>query len=329
MAEPRSITGEAEAVRQPGTYSLWRTALHDALVADWGDVSGYFFILPAVVMFLVFNAWPIIRGLTIAFQDYRFLYVGWHPFNGIDNLREMVADKVFWESFSRSAYFFSLYVPATVILSLGVATLIANVWNPFAANVYRTIAYLPVILPIAVAMLLWKHLFNSNFGYLNYAINSVLGKGVAPSWTSDPKWVIPAMVISTVWKRSGYDVLLFLVGLYNINHELYEAAALDGAGAWRQFIYITLPLLRPVLVLTLVLSAGVIGVTTEPMVWFPTTAGIAGPQDSALTVGYYAYKLAFLYGDLRWGYAAAMNLTLGVLSMVIAAVVFRALGRRD
>lgn len=314
---------------ETSTIALWRSSLSEIRSARWGDVSGYLFILPAVIMFVVFNAWPIIRGLTIAFQDYRFLYEGWHPFNGLDNFIEIAGDKVFWQSFGRSAYYFSMYVPAIVIIPLVVAALIANVWEPLAASIYRTLAYLPVILPIAVAMLLWKHLFNSNYGYLNYAINQIAGRSVAPNWTSDPKWTMPAIVISAVWKSAGYNTLLFLVGLYNINREVYEAASLDGAGSWRQFISITLPLLRPVIVLALVLAAGVIGVTAEPMIWYPVDSGPAGPQDAALTAGYYAYKVAFLYGDLRWGYAAAINLVLGILAMCMAAIVFRTLGKRD
>jgi len=314
---------------RPSTFGLWKKSIRSLRREGWGDTYGYLFVFPAVVMFLVFNAWPILRGLTIAFQDYRYLYEGWHPFNGIDNFVEMAGDKTFWESLGRSAYFVSLYVPAVVIIPLIVATLVSNVWNSFFSNFYRAISYLPVILPIAVAMLLWKQLFNGSFGYLNYFINSIFGPGTAPGWTSDPKWVMPAMVISTVWKRAGYNTLLFLVGLYNINKEIYEAASLDGAGPWRQFTRITLPLLRPVLILTLVLSAGVIGVTAEPMIWFTVESGPAGPQNAALTAGYYAYKVAFLYGDLRWGYAAAINLVLGVLAMIAAAIVFKALSERD
>jgi ABC-type sugar transport system permease subunit len=329
VSQPRTNSPSIPAAEQASTFSLWRKSLREARQAQWGDVTGYLFVMPAVVMFLVFNAWPIIRGLMIAFQDYRFLYEGWHPFNGLQNFIEIAGDRTFLQSFSRSAYFAALYIPAIIVIPLVVATLISNVKSPLATNIYRTISYLPVILPIAVSMLLWKHLFNSNFGYLNYALSRIFGPGVAPRWTSDPKWVIPTIVVSAVWMHAGFNMLLFLVGLYNINHEIYESAALDGAGSWRQFVHITLPLLRPVLVLTLVLAAGAIGVTAEPMIWYPALGGPAGPQDAALTTGYYAYKVAFLWGDLRWGYAAAMNLVLGLISMIMAALVFRLLGQRD
>ncbi len=315
--------------RQPGTFALWKAALRNLTREGWGEGWGYLFILPAVAMFLVFNAWPILRGLVIAFQDYRFLYENYQPFNGFANYIEIAHDPVFWQSLGRSAYYFLMYVPAVVLVPLVIASLIANVWDSLAASIYRTLAYLPVILPIAVAMLLWRQLFNGQFGYLNYVLNMILGPGKAPGWLSDARWVMPAIAVSAVWKSCGYNTLLFLIGLYNINHEVYEAAALDGAGPWKQFIYVTIPLLRPVLVLILVLSAGVIGVTAEPMIYFPSTSGAAGPENAALTAGYYAYKVAFLYGDLRWGYAAAINLVLGILSMIIAGVVFRTLRRNE
>jgi ABC-type sugar transport system permease subunit len=314
---------------QEGTFALWRAALREVTRERWGDWSGYLFVFPAVAMFLLFNAWPIIRGLTIAVQDYRFLYEDHRPFNGLDNFIEMAGDKIFWESLGRSAHFWVLYVPLMVLVPLTVATLIARVRRPVIAGVYRTISYLPVILPIAVAMLLWRHLFNGQFGYLNYFLNKILGPGVAPNWTSDHRWVMIAIVISAVWKGAGYNTMLFLIGLYNINSELYEAASLDGAGPWKQFLYVTLPLLKPIVTIVLVLAAGAIGVTAEPMIWFGSIGGPAGPRNSALTAGYYAYKVAFLYGDLRWGYAAAINLTLGILSMLMATVAFRVLRSKD
>lgn len=317
------------APKQESTFALWKAALRNVSKEGWGDTWGYLFILPAVTMFLVFNAWPILRGLYIAFTDYRFIYENYQPFNGLSNYIEIAQDKLFWQSLARSAYWFVLYVPAMIVIPLVIATLIASVWHPFVASMYRAITYLPVILPVAVAMLLWKQLLNGQFGYLNFVLNKILGPGKAPSWLSDATWVMPAMVISAIWKHSGYNTLLFLIGLYNINHEVYEAASLDGAGPWKQFIYITVPLLRNVFVLILVLSAGVIGVTAEPLIWFRSTSGSAGPSNSALTAGYYAYKVAFLYGDLRWGYAAAINLCLGIVSMIAAGTVFRTLRRND
>ena len=116
--------------------------------------------------------------------------------------------------------------------------------------------------------------------------------------------------------------VLFLIGIYNINTEQFEAASIDGAGGWAKFRYITLPMLKPIFVIVLVLSAGVLGTTVEVLVLFDTGGG---PAESALTTGLYIYRTAFSVGDMRMGYAAAMSLVLGLLGMLLSAVVFKLL----
>jgi len=199
--------------------------------------------------------------------------------------------------------------------------LISSIQAPKEASVYRVIAYMPVVLPIAVALLLWRQLLNNQFGYVNHVLRDIFGLP-APNWLGDAAWVIPTLVIAAVWKQVGQTILLFLIGIYGINRELYEAAAIDGAGAWRRFVSITVPLLRPSFVLVLVLSAGVLGTVEESLIFFPNETG---PRASALLIGRYSYDVAFKLGDMRWGYAAAMSLTVGIISMVVSAIVFRVL----
>lgn len=288
-----------------------------------GATMGYLFILPAMLLYVTFSAYPLVRGLTIAFSDYRFLVPDHQPFNGLDNFIEMVNDQVFWESFRRSVYYTLIYTPLNVGLGLLIAVLISRIFNPLESALYRVIAYLPVVLPIAVALLLWKQLLNPQFGYINYFLREWIGIANPPAWLAEPKWVIPTLAIAAVWKNVGQNILLFLIGLYNINSELYEAAAIDGANAWRQFLHITLPLLRPTFVVVLVLAAGIIGTAEESLIMFGRTA--AGPQNAGMLVGRYSYDIAFYLGDMRWGYAAAINLTMGLISMLMAAVIFKLL----
>jgi multiple sugar transport system permease protein len=146
----------------------------------------------------------------------------------------------------------------------------------------------------------------------------------APNWLGDAAWIVPTLVIAAVWKQVGQTILLFLIGIYGINRELYEAAAIDGAGAWRKFLSITLPLLRPSFVVVLVLSAGALGRAEESLIFFPTETG---PRNAALLVGRYSYDVAFRLGDMRWGYAAAMTLTVGLISILLSALIFRTLRR--
>lgn len=281
----------------------------------------YLFILPGLTLYALFQGYPIVRGLVIAFSDYRYLVPNWAPFNGLDNWVQMANDGTFWASLGRSAYFTLLYMPSIVVIGLVAALLISRYQHPVEASVYRVIAYLPVVLPIAVALLLWRQLLNSQFGYVNYLLRDVGGLP-APNWLNDAQWVIPTLAIASVWKHVGQPVLLFLIGLYGINSELYEAAQIDGAGRLQLLWSITLPLLRPTLILVFVLSAGVLGTVEESLVFFPTDYG---SQNAALLVGRYAYDTAFRLGDMRWGYAAAINLTIGVISMLFSALVFRML----
>jgi len=281
----------------------------------------YLFIFPAIALYAVFQGYAIVRGLVIAFSDYRYLVPDWQPFNGVQNWVQMAGDVTFWASLGRSAYFTALYVPAILVVGIFAAVLISQYRNSVEASVYRVISYLPVVLPIAVALLLWRQLLNNQFGYVNYVVRDVLGLP-APDWLGDASWIIPTLAIASIWKHVGQPILLFLIGIYGINSEVYEAASIDGAGPWQQLWSITLPLLRPTLVLVFVLSAGILGTVEESLVFFPTDYG---SRNAALLIGRYAYDTAFRLGDMRWGYAAAMNLTVGVISMLLSTVVFRLL----
>ncbi len=315
-----STTGEG----QTSHAANWLRALRQTRRESWGDwISGYLFIGPAVLLYLVFNAYPLIRGLVIAFSDYRYLIPGHAPFNGLSNWVEMVGDKVFVESLARSFYYAVLYVLLNFTVAFLVAVLISQIKGPREASVYRVISYLPVVLPIAVALLVWKQILNPEFGYLTYFFKNLLGLKTAPDFLGDASWTIPVLATVAAWKTVGSNILLLLVGLYNINQELYEAASIDGAGWWRRLFAITIPLLAPTFTLIFVLAAGVLGAAEESLIFFGVTD--AGPEGAGRLVGRYAYEIAFLQGDLRWGYAAAINLTIGLLSMLISAVIFRAL----
>lgn len=300
----------------------WLGALRQSRGEAWGDTSGYLFVAPAVFLFLVFGAWPVLRGLAMAFTDYRYLVPDYQPFVGLGNFVEMAHDSDFWDAFKRSLYFTLWYLPPNILVPLVLASLIARVRSGPAAALYRVGAYLPVVLPTSVAILLWAELFNSQFGYINIFLQNVLHLPIQPAWLGDPHLIIPSMASASVWKHMGSNTLLFLVGLYNIPCEVYEAGAIDGASGWKAWRWITLPLLKPMLVLVLVLSAEILSATQEALILFNG----GGPEDAAMTAGVYAYLTAFRLGDMRWGYAAAMNLFLGLIHMVAAALVFRLLG---
>jgi multiple sugar transport system permease protein len=309
---------------QPGNVGNWLRALRQVRGEGWGDMAtGWLFIGPAVLLYVTFTAYPLFRGITIAFSDYRYLTPDEMSFNGIDNWVEMASDPVFWQSLGRSFNYALLYVILNFAIAFLVAVLISQIRRPAEAASYRVIAYLPVVLPIAVATLVWRQMLNPEFGYINYFLETYLGVQNPPDFLRDAAWTVPVLAIIAVWKAVGSNVLLLLVGLYSINGELYEAAAIDGAGWWRRLFAITIPLLAPTFTLIFVLAAGVLGAAEESLILFGLND--AGPEGAGRLVGRYAYELAFLQGDLRWGYAAAMNLTVGILSMAISIGVFRAL----
>jgi ABC-type sugar transport system permease subunit len=319
---------KVDEVREQGATAVAREVVRELSGLRrqrWGNLWGYFFIAPAVIMYLVFQAWPILRGLFMAFSDYRWLIPaskGLAGFNGLDNWVEMFGDKTFWTSFGIAVRFSLMVLPLTLIFSIFTAVMISQVRNAVAAGFYRVVAYMPVILPISVAMLVWAKLFDYRFGYLNVLLQGI-GVADPPNWLGAPSSALYAMVIPTVWSRFGSWTLLFLIGIYNINREIYEAARVDGASGWRQFLHITLPLLKPVFVLVLVLGSGVVSATEESMILFQGTNG--GPAESALTTGVYLYRTAFIHGDMRMGYAATMSLFLGLVNMAITILVFRTL----
>lgn len=282
---------------------------------------GYLFVAPALALYLIFNIWPVFRGFAMAFTDYRFIYpdTRW-AFNGLANFREIAADPDFWQSLAVSLRFTALVLPTTTVLALGLAVVIGKVAR--GAGFYRWMIYLPVILPVAVTYLMFGELYNSRFGLINSVLQG-LGVERPPRWLGDVQTVLPAIAASDVWRGVGFPTLLFLVGIYGIDRDLYEAAALDGASGWQQLVHLTIPLLKPVFALVLVLGLATVPAATESMLLLTN----GGPQDASRTLGLDAYQTAFQLGDLRLGYASAMSLALGLASALVAWLVF--LGLRE
>jgi len=315
-----------DAVQAQGKVAVLRDFVRQIIHVRqqrWGNLWGYFFIAPAIIMYLLFQGWPILRGLFMAFSNYRWLIPathGWAGYNGLANWAEMFRDKLFWKSLLIAIRFTLMVQPLTISLALFTAVMISKVRNTTMAAIYRVIAYMPVVLPTSVAMLVWGHLYHDPYGYLNVLLKS-LGVANPPNWLGSPKVALYAMVLPTVWAGFGYTTLLFLIGIYNINAEVYEAALVDGANGWQQFWKITVPLLKSIFTLVLVLGSGIISSTVESMVLFRGTSG--GPGESALTSGVYLYRTAFIHGDMRMGYAATMSLFLSLINIAITFVVFR------
>ncbi|MBI2940953.1 MAG: sugar ABC transporter permease [Chloroflexi bacterium] len=285
----------------------------------WGNGWGYAFVAPALLAYLTFNVWPMFRGFAMAFTDYRFLIPNseW-SFNGLDNFVEMASDETFWHSFVVSLKFTAMTLPTGIVAALVAAILISRVSHRRAAAFYRWIVYLPVTMPVAVVMLMWRQMYHRDLGYLNLLLRW-LGVANPPNWLGSADWVLPSIAAAELWRTFGFATLLFLIGIYGMNRELFEAAAIDGASGWQQVLSLTIPLLKPIFVLILVLSAGVAS-ATEQMLLITNPPG--SPENAALTTGLYLFMQAFQFGDMRLGYAAAMSLVLGLLHIALASLVF-------
>ena len=319
-------TGE-EGSRPPAIRELLRRAWRDARTARKGELWGFFFIGPAILLFLVFQLYPLVRGLLMAFTDYRALDPSTHGFfnfNGLANYREIFADADFFMAFGITLKYTAVYLPLLLAASLGVSLLISKETKPMHAAFYRVVAYIPVVLPISVSMAIWRRLYSSDFGILNQLLTGVFRIQEPPLWLAMPELAFWTVLIPELWLTFGYYVFLFLIGLYNIDRTLYEAAEMDGAGPWIKLRSITLPLLKPIFILILVSSAGLHGGTLPTMTLFPeNTPG--GPGQAMMTVGLYVFRTAFGFGDLRMGYGASMGLVLALVSMLLSALVFKLL----
>jgi len=281
------------------------------------DLPGYIFIAPALLLYIVFNIWPLIRGILMAFTDYRFVYPAtrW-DFNGIENFVRLFESARVREAALISAKYSLMVVPAVLFISLFTAILISRVRR--GSSFYRWTVYLPTILPVAVSFLMFRQMYALNFGLINSLLRN-MGVEKPPHWLGEVATALPSVGAAHLWIIFGFPTLLFLIGIYNIGSELYEAASLDGASPWQQFTRITMPLLKPTTALILILTIPGIFGATEPMLILT----LGGPQGSTQTLGYYLYDIAFVRGDLRLGYASAISLVVSLVTAAMVALIFR------
>ncbi|MFB7894464.1 carbohydrate ABC transporter permease [Microbacterium sp. NPDC056044] len=273
------------------------------------------FVAIPVIGFLAFTGYPLVFSVYASFTKWNGLS---EPvFNGLDNFVEMVADPYFWQAMGNTI-FYMIGIPIGLILSLLLALALNRKMR--GTTFFRTVYYVPVISSLAAVAILWQWAYNGDFGLVNQVL-ALFGID-GPNWLQNAATVKPAIIIMAVWKGLGYSMLLYLAALQSVPRHLYEAAALDGAGAWGQFRHITVPLLNPVtffLVVTSIIGGAQIFIEINIMT--PT----GGPEFSSASIVWYIWQKAFNY--LQMGYATAMSVVLGLLVFVVTAIQFR-LNRR-
>lgn len=270
--------------------------------------KGLAFISPWLVGFLGLTLLPVALSLYYSFCDFTLLQppvpIGW------ENYRRLMDDPIFWQALRTTGYYALLALPAGMLVSLGLAMMLnAGVRGQ---NFYRTVIFLPSLVPAVAAAMLWQWIFNRKLGLLNGLLGIVGIDG--PGWLTQPQWVVPALALMSLW-GVGYTVVIYLAGLQDVPAELYEAAEIDGALGWRRLWHVTLPVLSPVIFFNLIMSViGTLQILTTPYIM---TGG--GPARASYFYTMYLYDTAFV--NLKMGYASAMAWVqlLIILSLTVLA----------
>lgn len=285
------------------------------------SLAAWVFVAPALAVIAVFFALPVAAGLALSFTDfdlYALADLANLRFAGLDNYAQVLALPLFWKSLANTLYFVVVGVPLSIALSLGFAALLQSPLARFVP-LFRTALFAPVVTTLVAVAVIWRYLFHVRYGLLNEGLAAL---GIDPvDWLGDPHWAMPSIILFALWKGFGANMIIFVAALQAIPAELYEAARIDGASRWRQFVDVTVPLLGPTLFLVSVLTmAGYFQLFAEPYVM---TQG--GPLQSTVSVLYLMYEEGFRWWNL--GRASAVAFLLFAL-MVAATQGLLWFGRR-
>jgi multiple sugar transport system permease protein len=268
------------------------------------------FLMPSLLGFVIFTAFPVLAAIGLAFYDYDLL-LG-REFNGLDNFRDLLHDDVFRAALLNTLYFTAAFVPLSVALGLGAALLVNRGLR--GITLFRTIFLLPYVTVTVAVALVWRWIYRPEVGLMNTVLGWVGIDG--PSWLTSRTWAMPGLIIMSVWKHFGYNMVIFLAGLTAIPQHLYDAAKVDGANAWQRFVHITLPMLSPTTLFVMVISIiSSFQVFDQALVM---TNG--GPGTSTTTLVLDIYKAGFQ--SYKMGYASAIALVLFVIVAIVTAIQF-------
>lgn len=274
--------------------------------------SALLFLSPWMIGFLVFTAWPMIYSAYLSLTDYDV--INDPEFVGIENYVAMASDEKLLLALGNTAFFALLQVPMYVVVSLGLALLLDRAGR--ASGFFRTVFFLPKMTPPVAVGVLFLLLFNGSNGIVNAALGMVGIDG--PSWTTDPNWVKPGLVLMSLW-TVGASVIILLAALRNVPKELYESAQLDGAGFWRQATSVTLPMISPALFFIIVVNTiAALQTFDEAYTAFFGAGNSTYSNDAALFYVIYLFQQAFEF--LNMGYASAMAWLLFLVIMIITAI---------
>ena len=279
--------------------------------------AAWAFATPALLVISVFFFVPVLAALIVSLTDfdlYALADIRNLRFVGLGNYRNLLHTPDFWRAVANTGYFVAVGVPLSLAASLASALLV-NSRLAYLAAFFRTVFFAPVVTTLVAVAVVWRYLLHTRYGLLNYALAHI---GIHPiDWLGDPHWALPAIILFAVWKNFGYNMVIFLAALQSIPADLYEAARLDGASLWQEFRRVTLPMLRPTLLLVSILTvAGYFQLFAEPYVM---TQG--GPLQSTVSVLYFMYEEGFKWWNL--GSASAVAFLLFLMILAVTALQLR------
>jgi len=281
------------------------------------STAAWFFLAPALALIGVFFFLPVAAALVLSVTDFD-LYGIANPSNtrfiGLANYVRLLHTPDFWSALKNTFYFAFIGGPLTIAVALGAALLLSSKLVRFK-GFFRTVYFIPFVTTLVAVAIVWRYLYHTRYGLFNYGLAHL---GIGPiDWLGDPHWAMPAIILMAVWKGFGYNMLIFIAGLQAIPDELYDAAEIDGAGPFRRFFSITLPMLAPTLVFVAVITMiGYFQLFAEPYVM---TQG--GPLRSTTSVVLLMYEEGFRWW--RMGYAASIAFVLFIVILLATLVQFR------
>ncbi|MEK3784980.1 MULTISPECIES: carbohydrate ABC transporter permease [Paenibacillus] len=280
------------------------------------DMTGWLFILVAVLMIFIFYFYPMIQALFLSFQTGTGARMS---FNGIDNYKRLFTDTVFITAVKNTFIYLIIQVPLMILLSLFISVLL-NDRNLKFKGFFRTAIFLPCITSLVAYSVVFKYLFSNN-GLVNSFLMNVHLVSEPIQWLTDPFWAKVTIILAITWRWTGYNMIFYLSGLQNIDPSIYEAAKIDGASATRQFFNITVPLLKPIILFTSITSTiGTLQLFDEVM---NITKG--GPANATLSISQYIYNLSFKYSS-DFGYAATVSYSIVIMIIILSFIQFKVAG---
>lgn len=277
-----------------------------------GGISTLVFLIPTLLVFGLFSWWPIARGLVLAFQQTNLIEPA--HWVGFENFRRVLADPLLLTAVRNTAWFALLALVFGYPAPLALAVFVRELRR--LRGLFSVLAYLPVVLPPVVAILLWRVFYDaSDAGLFNTLARGI---GLGPfQWLQDANWAMPSIVLEATWANAGATMIIYLAALSSVRTDLYEAAEIDGASIWRRVVHVTLPQMRTILLITLLLQIiGTFQVFTEPFLF---TGG--GPANATTTILMLLYNYAFINGD--YGGATALSVLLAIFLGLLSWLYFR------